>query len=111
MAVIEMKVPSPGESITEVVIAKWLKKDGDYVEKDEEVAEVDSDKATLTINAEESGAVKLLAAEGDTVKVGKVVFSIDPDVKGENKPKEDKKAEVVSAKPAEKTEQKAAPEV
>ena len=72
-----MKVPSPGESITEVVIARWLKKDGDFVEKDEEVAEVDSDKATLTINAEESGAVKLLAAEGDTVKVGQVVFSID----------------------------------
>jgi 2-oxoglutarate dehydrogenase E2 component (dihydrolipoamide succinyltransferase) len=77
MAIIEMKVPSPGESITEVVIARWLKKDGDFVEKDEEVAEVDSDKATLTINAEESGAVKLLAAEGDTVKVGQVVFSID----------------------------------
>jgi 2-oxoglutarate dehydrogenase E2 component (dihydrolipoamide succinyltransferase) len=68
MATIEMKVPSPGESITEVVIARWLKKDGEYVEKDEEVAEVDSDKATLTINAEESGAIKLLAAEGDTVK-------------------------------------------
>lgn len=85
MAIVEMKVPSPGESITEVVIARWLKKDGDYVEKDEEVAEVDSDKATLTINAEESGAVKLLAAEGDTVKVGQVVFSIDTSVKGESK--------------------------
>ena len=95
MAIVEMKVPSPGESITEVVIARWLKKDGDYVEKDEEVAEVDSDKATLTINAEESGAVKILAAEGDTVKVGQVVFSIDTSVKGESKPKaEVKKAEV-----------------
>ncbi len=95
MAIVEMKVPSPGESITEVVIARWLKKDGEYVEKDEEVAEVDSDKATLTINAEESGAVKLLAAEGDTVKVGQVVFSIDTSVKGESKPKEEaKKAEV-----------------
>ncbi|HEY0030158.1 MAG TPA: 2-oxoglutarate dehydrogenase complex dihydrolipoyllysine-residue succinyltransferase [Bacteroidia bacterium] len=90
-----MKVPSPGESITEVVIARWLKKDGDYVEKDEEVAEVDSDKATLTINAEESGAVKILAAEGDTVKVGQVVFSIDTSVKGESKPKAEVKKEEV----------------
>ena len=88
MAIIEMKVPSPGESITEVVIARWLKKDGDYVEKDEEVAEVDSDKATLTINAEESGTVKLIAKEGDTVKVGQVVFSIDTSVKDESKKSE-----------------------
>ncbi|MBL0330733.1 MAG: 2-oxoglutarate dehydrogenase complex dihydrolipoyllysine-residue succinyltransferase [Bacteroidetes bacterium] len=93
MAIVEMKVPSPGESITEVVIARWLKKDGDYVEKDEEVAEVDSDKATLTINAEESGAVKILAAEGDTVKVGQVVFLIDTSVKGESKPKAEVKVE------------------
>src|SRR3954471_8561571 len=85
MAIVEMKVPSPGESITEVVIARWLKKDGDYVEKDEEVAEIDSDKATLTINAEDAGAIKLLAAEGDTVKVGQVICSIDTSVKGENK--------------------------
>ena len=108
MAIVEMKVPSPGESITEVVIARWLKKDGDYVEKDEEVAEVDSDKATLTINAEESGAVKLMAAEGDTVKVGQVVFSIDTSAKAtekkstEAKPKAVKevavKAETVLAK-------------
>lgn len=88
MATIEMKVPSPGESITEVVIARWLKKDGDYVEKDEEIAEIDSDKATLTINAEESGAIKLLAAEDDTVAVGQVICSIDTGVKGENKAKE-----------------------
>jgi 2-oxoglutarate dehydrogenase E2 component (dihydrolipoamide succinyltransferase) len=100
MATIEMKVPSPGESITEVVIARWLKKDGEYVEKDEEVAEVDSDKATLTINAEESGAIKLLAAEGDTVKVGQVVCSIDTSVKGE------KKAEVAAPKVEVKVEAK-----
>ena len=99
MAIIEMKVPSPGESITEVVIARWLKKDGEYVEKDEEVAEVDSDKATLTINAEESGAIKTLAAEGDTVKVGQVVCSIDTSVKGESKPKTEPKKDVaVTAK-------------
>lgn len=83
MATIEMKVPSPGESITEVVIARWLKKDGDYVAKDEELAEIDSDKATLTINAEDSGSIHLLAAEGDTVKVGQVICSIDTSVKGE----------------------------
>ncbi|MDF2437410.1 MAG: 2-oxoglutarate dehydrogenase, subunit, dihydrolipoamide succinyltransferase [Bacteroidota bacterium] len=94
MAIIEMKVPSPGESITEVVIARWLKKDGDYVEKDEEVAEVDSDKATLTINAEDSGAIKILAAEGDTVKVGQVVCSVDNSVKGESKKAEPKKEAV-----------------
>lgn len=104
MATIEMKVPSPGESITEVVIARWLKKDGDYVEKDEEVAEVDSDKATLTINAEESGAIKLLAAEGDTVKVGQVVCSIDTSVKGESKPKAETTAPKVEAKAEPKKE-------
>lgn len=85
MAILEMKVPSPGESITEVVIARWLKKEGEYVEKDEEVAEVDSDKATLTINAEAAGTIKLLAAEGDTVKVGQVVCSIDTAAKSDNK--------------------------
>lgn len=85
MAIIEIKVPSPGESISEVVIAHWLKKDGDYVEKDEELAEIDSDKATLTINAEDSGAVKILAAEGETVKVGQVICSIDTGVKTEVK--------------------------
>lgn len=86
MATIEVKVPSPGESITEVVIARWLKKDGEYVEKDEELAEIDSDKATLTINAEDAGAVKLLVAEGDTVKVGQTICAIDTSVKGESKP-------------------------
>jgi 2-oxoglutarate dehydrogenase E2 component (dihydrolipoamide succinyltransferase) len=99
MAIIEMKVPSPGESISEVVIARWLKKDGDYVEKDEEVAEVDSDKATLTINAEDSGAIKILAAEGDTVKVGQVVCTVDTSVKGESKKAEPaQKAESGNAK-------------
>ncbi|OFY84791.1 MAG: dihydrolipoamide succinyltransferase [Bacteroidetes bacterium RIFCSPLOWO2_12_FULL_35_15] len=81
MAIIEIKVPSPGESITEVVIARWLKKEGDYVEKDEELAEIDSDKATLTINAVDSGAIKILVAEGDTVNVGQIICSIDTSVK------------------------------
>ncbi|MBN8703235.1 MAG: 2-oxoglutarate dehydrogenase complex dihydrolipoyllysine-residue succinyltransferase [Bacteroidetes bacterium] len=87
MSLIEIKVPSPGESITEVNIARWIVKDGEYVEKDQELAEIDSDKATLTINAEESGAVKLLAKEGDTVKVGDVVCKIDTSVKGEKSTK------------------------
>lgn len=77
MAVLEMKVPSPGESISEVEIAQWLVADGDYVEKDQAIAEVDSDKATLELPAEESGVITLKAAEGDVVKVGQVVCLID----------------------------------
>ena len=74
---LEMKVPSPGESITEVEIATWLVNDGDYVEKDQAIAEVDSDKATLELPAEESGIITLKAEEGDTVEVGQVVCLID----------------------------------
>jgi len=77
MSVLEMKVPSPGESISEVEIATWLVSDGDYVEKDQAIAEVDSDKATLELPAEESGIITLKAAEGDVVKVGQVVCLID----------------------------------
>lgn len=72
-----MKVPSPGESITEVEIATWLVSDGDYVEKDQAVAEVDSDKATLELPAEEAGIITLKAEEGDVVEVGQVVCLID----------------------------------
>jgi 2-oxoglutarate dehydrogenase E2 component (dihydrolipoamide succinyltransferase) len=75
--ILEMKVPSPGESITEVEIATWLVKDGDYVEKDQAIAEVDSDKATLELPAEASGIITLKAEEGDAVKVGQVVCLID----------------------------------
>ncbi|MGM5630801.1 2-oxoglutarate dehydrogenase complex dihydrolipoyllysine-residue succinyltransferase [Apibacter raozihei] len=77
--ILEMKVPSPGESITEVEIATWLVKDGDYVEKDQAIAEVDSDKATLDLPAEASGTITLKAQEGDTVQVGQVVCLIDTD--------------------------------
>ena len=77
MAKLEMKVPSPGESISEVEIAQWLVSDGDFVEKDQPIAEVDSDKATLELPAEESGVITLKANEGDTVKVGQVVCLID----------------------------------
>jgi 2-oxoglutarate dehydrogenase E2 component (dihydrolipoamide succinyltransferase) len=77
MSVLEMRVPSPGESITEVEIATWLVEDGDYVEKDQPIAEVDSDKATLELPAEESGIITLKAEEGDAVQVGSVVCLID----------------------------------
>ena len=76
-----MKVPSPGESISEVEIAEWLVKDGDFVEKDQTIAEVDSDKATLDLPAEESGIITLKAEEGDAVAVGQVVCLIDTDAK------------------------------
>ena len=89
---LEMKVPSPGESISEVEIAQWLVEDGEYVVKDQEIAEVDSDKATLALPAEESGTIKLMAEEGDTVAVGQVVCIIDTKGQGEAKvptPKEE----------------------
>ncbi|MDX5584117.1 MAG: 2-oxoglutarate dehydrogenase complex dihydrolipoyllysine-residue succinyltransferase [Aureibaculum sp.] len=79
--ILEMKVPSPGESITEVEIASWLVEDGDYVEKDQPIAEVDSDKATLELPAEESGVITFKAEEGDAVAVGAVVCLIDMDAK------------------------------
>ena len=109
MAVLEMKVPSPGESISEVEIATWLVSDGDYVEKDQAIAEVDSDKATLELPAEESGVITLKAAEGDVVKVGQVVCLIDTSAArpaGSTAPTV-KPADVVA--PAPVKEEKAAP--
>jgi len=79
--ILEMKVPSPGESISEVEIAEWLVKDGDYVEKDQTIAEVDSDKATLDLPAEQSGIITLKANQGDAVEVGAVVCLIDTSAK------------------------------
>ena len=97
---LEMKVPSPGESITEVEIAQWLVEDGDYVEKDQAIAEVDSDKATLELPAEASGVITLKAEEGDAVEVGAVVCLIDTEAaktgggeKTENKSSETEKSE------------------
>ena len=87
-----MKVPSPGESITEVEIAQWLVSDGDFVEKDQAIAEVDSDKATLELPAENSGIITLKAEEGDSVAVGQVVCLINTD--GEQKIDTDKKNNV-----------------
>ena len=110
--ILEMKVPSPGESIKEVEIATWLVKDGDYVEKDQAIAEVDSDKATLELPAEASGIITLKAEEGDAVAVGAVVCLIDTSLPNPSKggaskpdmveqPKElEIKAEVAKATPA-----------
>jgi 2-oxoglutarate dehydrogenase E2 component (dihydrolipoamide succinyltransferase) len=106
--ILEMKVPSPGESITEVEIATWLVEDGDYVEKDQPIAELDSDKATLELPAEESGIITLKAEEGDAVAVGAVVCLIDTSAarpegdapKAEVK-KEEKKVEVKETPKAE----------
>ena len=84
---LEMKVPSPGESISEVEIAEWLVEDGDYVEKDQSIAEIDSDKATLELPAEESGTIKIVVGDGETVAVGDVVCIIDTSAKGESKVK------------------------
>ncbi len=104
--ILEMKVPSPGESITEVEIAEWLVQDGDYVEKDQAIAEVDSDKATLELPAEESGTITLKAEEGDAVAVGAVVCLIDTSAKApassdvkEEKPKEAPAAAVKTEAP------------
>ena len=94
--ILEMKVPSPGESITEVEIATWLVEDGDYVEKDQPIAEVDSDKATLELPAEESGIITLKAAEGDAVAVGSIVCLIDTSAakpSGNEQPKSSEKKE------------------
>ncbi len=99
--ILEMKVPSPGESITEVEIAEWLVQDGDYVEKDQAIAEVDSDKATLELPAEQSGIITLKAEEGDAVAVGAVVCLIDTSAaKPEGAPvSEEKKVEAPKTEP------------
>ncbi|WP_272021773.1 2-oxoglutarate dehydrogenase complex dihydrolipoyllysine-residue succinyltransferase [Olleya namhaensis] len=105
--ILEMKVPSPGESITEVEIAEWLVQDGDYVEKDQAIAEVDSDKATLELPAEASGIITLKAEEGDAVAVGQVVCLIDTSAaapEGDAPVKEEKKAEAAPKAEAVKVE-------
>ena len=100
--ILEMKVPSPGESITEVEIAQWLVADGDYVEKDQAIAEVDSDKATLDLPAEVSGTITLKAEEGDAVEVGQVVCLIDTEgkpKKGQSAPSPTEALDSVAAAP------------
>lgn len=103
MAIIEIKVPSPGESITHVELYKWLVEDGAVVEKNSEIAELESDKATLTLTADESGKITLKAAEGDSLEVGAIACTIDTSVQPEEKPKEAEKKE---EQPSEKKETK-----
>ncbi|MGB0392007.1 MAG: dihydrolipoyllysine-residue succinyltransferase, partial [Salibacteraceae bacterium] len=98
---LEMKIPSPGESITEVEIAQWLVESGDYVETDQIIAEIDSDKATLELPAEASGVITLIAEDGDAVQVGQVVCTIDTDA--------EKPADFVSATDAAPAAEQAAP--
>jgi len=96
----EVKVPSPGESISEVEIAQWLVAEGEYVEKDQVICEVDSDKATLELVAEESGSISLVASEGDAVAVGSVIAKIDTKAKAPAGKKVEKKEEAKAAAPS-----------
>lgn len=103
--VLEMKIPSPGESITEVELATWLVENGEYVERDQPIAEIESDKATLELPAEESGAITLLVEEGTTVDVGAIVCKIDTSAKGTAKAKKPEETpEPVAAKVESKPE-------
>jgi 2-oxoglutarate dehydrogenase E2 component (dihydrolipoamide succinyltransferase) len=103
---IDIKVPTVGESISEVTLVKWLKKDGEYADRDEVIAELESEKATFELNAEQAGAIKIIAAEGETLKIGDIVCSIDTDaVKPEGSPTAAEKAA-----PAAKTAEPVKPE-
>ncbi|MBO6516325.1 MAG: 2-oxoglutarate dehydrogenase complex dihydrolipoyllysine-residue succinyltransferase [Bacteroidia bacterium] len=107
---LELKIPSVGESVTEVTISQWLKEDGDYVEMDEAVAELESEKATVELNAEQGGTLKILVAEGEDVAVGAVVATIDTSAEkpADSAPKEEPKAEAAQPveTPAAKSEKK-----
>lgn len=108
--IIEVKIPSPGESISEVQLASWLVEDGQQVEKDQDIVEIDSDKATLSIVAEESGKIKFMATEGDTLAVGSVVATIDTEAAGtvvENAKHQEKAEKPADKKQPEKVEEKA----
>ncbi len=102
MATVDIKVPSPGESISEVRIAQWLVKNGDVVEKDQPIAEIDSDKATLELSAEEEGKIEILAEADATVNVGDVVARIDTSVKAEKKAEAQEPAKAEAQEPAKK---------
>lgn len=105
---IEIKVPTVGESISEVTLVKWLKKEGEWANRDEVIAELESEKATFELNAEQAGAIKIIAQEGDTLKIGDVVCTIDTDaVKPESVAVPEKP---VAAAPAEKTQATAQPQ-
>jgi 2-oxoglutarate dehydrogenase E2 component (dihydrolipoamide succinyltransferase) len=98
---IDIKVPAVGESISEVTLVKWLKQDGDYVDRDEVIAELESEKATFEVNAEKAGSLKTLGKEGDTLKIGDILASIDETaVKPDAKPEENKESGNGKAAPA-----------
>src|SRR6187455_2137465 len=106
---IDIKVPTVGESISEVTLLKWTKKDGDYVERDEVIAELESEKATFEVNAEKAGVIKLEdIKEGDSIKIGDKLASIDDKASkpSNGKPAEEKKSEVGSKKSEEKKKAK-----
>ena len=111
---LEIKVPSVGESITEVTLAQWLKQDGDYVEMDENIAELESDKATFELPAEKAGILRIIAQEGDTLEIGAVVCTIEdgdaPAGSGDAPAKEEAPAVKEEAKPAAKEEADESPE-
>src|SRR6187551_1403245 len=94
---IEIKVPTVGESINEVTLVKWHKKDGEWVDRDEVIAELESEKATFELNAEQAGIISIIAKEGDTLNIGDVVCSIDTDAA--------KPEGAAEEKPAEKTKE------
>lgn len=94
---IDIRVPEAGESITQVELAKWLAEDGDYIDKDQELAEIDSDKATLTISAQASGVLKIIVDEGTSIEPGKVIGQIDETAERKSKPAEASKQEVSPA--------------
>src|SRR5436309_1552493 len=109
---IDIKVPTVGESINEVTLVKWLKKDGDYVNRDEVIAELESEKATFEVNAEQAGVLKTVGKEGDTLNIGDVVAQIDetaPKPEGAAPKKEDAKAAAPPPKKEEAKPQPAAP--
>ncbi|HSH51268.1 MAG TPA: 2-oxoglutarate dehydrogenase complex dihydrolipoyllysine-residue succinyltransferase [Bacteroidales bacterium] len=107
---IEIKIPSPGESITEVEISNWLVENGDYVEKDQEIAEIESDKATLPLIAPEGGAIEIIAPAGETIKVGSVACKIDTSAElKETKQKKEPKKEPEEPKAEKTTEIKTKP--
>lgn len=99
--IIEIKVPTPGESITEVELGKWMVADGDHVNKNQEIGEIESDKATLTLSATESGQIKILVSEGERVAVGAIACTIDTNIASENKPAKEPLASELFAEPQE----------
>lgn len=103
--IIEIKVPSPGESINEVQVAAWLVEDGDFVEKDQDIVEIDSDKATLPLASPEDGKIKIVVEEGETIEINTVIAQVDTSQKGEKKTTSKKVEKAVEKEEVKKTEE------